>query len=635
MYKVRRIVVMTGVLAMLAMLAMPISGCGDNGRTGDDDAGVDAGPGQDADPSGDGALPPDGTLPDGGPDPQCVDGEGLCLAHNVRRFCAAGQWQQETCAAGAGCVQGACVTAACSDECRLGESNGGQTCELYDMSTGQWVTPDPTGSMHDRARAYTMWLHRDGMMYGGVGNARYSDPPTYSNVVGLGGLGDSAIWTGTYLAAEAQRLRATGAADARANVISLVETLHLWFNVSGHPGLLARYVAPAGGGHPVQLFDLDCAAVRAHCDVTYDGASYDYLGHISRDQYQGVMLGYALAYEALGTQDEATRALIRDDVVELLDELMLERQVNIAITYNGTDVPAFPVTMRFTVLAPDEMNNGTVELIVDTNNTEASEMYGFQEFIPNLQDVLKQMPVIGGMVPTIPRSGSGVMLASFFRVGMLVTDGVVGFESEHAAMVDYYQNHSGDGGNVDDWLSIASNWLYNGDCGGSYYANNIVAEPMYNLARLETDPTLSATIRNDILHAQLWAEHQGTKNSFFYFMYAANYPGADSGIAPEGAAQLAGFPPPPRVAVPVNLLTDPQYQNHESGCTDQLDHNEAVDVADRIPADFLWQRHPWGLVSGGDPARTFPGVDYLTAYWFGRHHGYITDDTPTRCLAWH
>ena len=34
--------------------------------------------------------------------------------------------------------------------------------------------------------------------------------------------------------------------------------------------------------------------------VTYEGAQYDYIGHISRDQYQGVMLGYALAYEALG-----------------------------------------------------------------------------------------------------------------------------------------------------------------------------------------------------------------------------------------------------------------------------------------------------------------------------------------------
>mgnify|MGYP000458777045 CR=1 FL=1 len=43
-----------------------------------------------------------------------------------------------------------------------------------------------------------------------------------------------------------------------------------------------------------------------------------------RDQYQGVMLGYALAYEALGEEGEDTRALIREDVVELIEERRVE-----------------------------------------------------------------------------------------------------------------------------------------------------------------------------------------------------------------------------------------------------------------------------------------------------------------------
>jgi hypothetical protein len=628
---------MKRVLWMVGALAMFSVGCGDDSSAGGNDAGS----------GGDGTVDPDSTVdldatvdpdstvdPDGGPDPLCVAGDGWCLSHDSRRFCVNDQWQDETCASGSGCVQGACVAAACSDECTLEEVDGARTCELYDMSSGTWVAPDPAASLHDRARAYTQWLRRDGSMYGGVGNASYSDPPTYSNVLGLGGLGDSAIWTGTYLAAEALRLRATGAADARDNVIDLVETLHLWFNVSGHPGLLARFVAPTGGGHPVALYDLNCANPRTHCNVPYDGQSYDYIGHISRDQYQGVMLGYALAYEALGDQGEATRALIRDDVVELMDELMTERSVPIAITYNGTPIPAFNVTMRFTVLDPEMMSGGELQLTIDSNNPDDSEMTGFQEFIPNLQDVLSQMPVIGGMVPSIPRAGSGVMLASFFRVGMLVTEGVAGYQSAHAALADYYTYHSGVGGNVNDWLAIASQWSYNGDCGSKYYANNIVAEPLYNLARLETDPALVSIIRNDVLHNRLWAEHQGTKNSFFYFMYAANYPTADGSIGPEGAAQLAGFPPPPRVKVAVDQRTSSQYLPHESGCTDQVDHSSAVDVAHRVVSDFLWQRHPWALHDIGSPNQTFPGVDYLAAYWFGRHHGFISDDTPSQCLVW-
>jgi hypothetical protein len=159
-------------------------------------------------------------------------------------------------------------------------------------------------------------------------------------------------------------------------------------------------------------------------------------------------------------------------------------------------------------------------------------------------------------------------------------------------------------------------------------------EPLYNLARLEEDATRRAVIHDDVLHARMWNEHQGTKNSFFYFIYAGNYASASSDVGEEGAAQLAGFPPPPRVRVAVNLLSDPDYQPLESGCDNQVTHSKAVDVADRVVSDFIWQRHPWGLLDGGNAAQTYPGVDYLAAYWFGRHHGFIDEDTPTQCLVW-
>ena len=128
------------------------------------------------------------------------------------------------------------------------------------------------------------------MAAGGVGSARYSDPPTYSTIAYMDGIGDSAIWTGTYLAAEALRLKATGAADARANVKQLAETLHVWLNVAGDPGVLARFAAPAGTVFPFGVGDLNCGDGRSHCDVPYAGSSWDYIGHISRDQYQGVMV---------------------------------------------------------------------------------------------------------------------------------------------------------------------------------------------------------------------------------------------------------------------------------------------------------------------------------------------------------
>jgi hypothetical protein len=619
-----------------ACLACTIACSGKGGRADADDE-----PTPDAIPDADGgtdaedpdADPPGDEVDEPGED-ECTAGEMLCIDHATRRVCldepAGARWHDETCPDAEGCVAGRCVAGECSDECNLGETDGARTCELLDLATGDWIAADPAGSMHDRARAYEMWLRRDSLSHGGVGNALYSDPPTYSDVVSLGGTGDSAIWTGTTLAAEALRLMTTGSADARAQVVTLVETLHLWFNVAGQPGLLARFAAPSGD-HP--LVDMDCSRRRIHCGVEFESVTYDYSGHISRDQYQGVMLGYALAYEALGGHEEATRALIREDVVELLSELMSLRTVRVRLTWDGTELPAFDVEMRFVVLAPAEMSDGAVDLIIDSSNYDDSEMFGFQEFIPNWGPVIRQFPGLG-WVPDIPRAGSGIMLSSFFRVGLLVTEGIAGYEDEHSSILDFYLHSTGWGGNVDDWLDRAEQWSYTGTCGSSYYANNIVMEPMHNLARLEDDPGLRARIIDNVLHGRMWPEFVSTKNPWFSFIYAANVPYADSSVTPSAANQLSQFPPPPRVRVAVDLRSDGRYMPHESGCTDQVDHSMAVDVGERVVSDFIWQRHPWGLFDAGLANRTYPGVDYLAAYWLGRRHGFLTDDNPGTCLAW-
>jgi hypothetical protein len=39
---------------------------------------------------------------------------------------------------------------------------------------------------------------------------------------------------------------------------------------------------------PFALGDLDCSVERVHCGIAHDGKKYDFVGHISRDQYEGV-----------------------------------------------------------------------------------------------------------------------------------------------------------------------------------------------------------------------------------------------------------------------------------------------------------------------------------------------------------
>jgi len=226
------------------------------------------------------------------------------------------------------------------------------------------------------------------------------------------------------------------------------------------------------------------------------------------------------------------------------------------------------------------------------------------------------------------------MLASFFAVALHVTDGVPAAAQDHADILAYYTGHTGEGGNVSDWLAVAKEWNDGASCGNGYYANNIAMMPMYDLARLEKDPARSAILENDILGAKMWPAFAKTKNSFFSFLYAANKSGVDPAIVTSAAAQLAQFPVAPRTMRAVDLRTSSKYPTREPSCTDQVGHADAVDVGDRVAADFLWQRHPWGLFDGGDPLATQPGVDFLVAYFLGLRHGFVADDTPGVCLSW-
>ena len=625
-------------LLLFVVLGGDVAACGGSGRASD--AGeAPAGPGSAATSPTAPATSPTTTAPEGGaPDDGCTVGEAVCLGIDRRHACVANaagggaHWVDESCAAGSGCLAGACTPSRCSDECTLGETNAGKTCAPLDIATKKAAPSDAQNKLHDRARGYLARLRRESLASGGVGSAHYADD-ALTTIGSMEGIGDSALWTGTLLASEALRLSATGAADARTRVRALAQTMHLWLNVAGEPGMLVRWAKESATQLPFAVGDLDCTNERVHCGIDHGGTKYDFVGHISRDQYQGVMLGLALAYDALGSADEDLRELVRADVVTIVEELMKERTIPVTVTLNGAVPITSTVTARFIVISPREMKNGALDLRLDLSNAANAEMYGFQELYPNLAHLVRQLPGLG-WVPDVYRASSAIMLASFFRVGLRVTDGVPAYAKRRADMLAYYTGHTGEGGNVTDWLAVAQQWTAGGSCGASYFANNIAMMPMYDLARLEDDPARVSVIENDILGAKMWPAFVDTKNSFFSFIYAATRSGVDPAVVSSAAAQLGQFPAAPRVMRAVDLRSSPKYPSREQGCTDQVGHADAVDVGDRPSADFLWQRHPWGLYDGGDPRQTEPGVDFLVAYFLGRQHGFIADDTPGICLAW-
>ncbi len=632
-------------------LVLALAGCESSTPASDGASPADRGV-KEAQPPGDGVVADKpkpgheaGPKPDGkGPVKDkgtgaCKLGASSCASTTQQKICKAvagkATWVTETCAAGTLCLDSKC-SAGCVDQCDLNAKRtvGGksQTCKLFSVAK-KGSAPLSSG-LHDRARQYNAWIRKFHLPAGTMADSRFATT-SYKKVIAYHGAGDSAIWTGTYLAGEALRLKVTRSPDAKKNVEALVEAIHRLFEVTGHPGFMARYTAPINHPDPAikKLYDPKNAR---HHKVKYKGKDYFWSGNTSRDQYQGAMLGYSLAYDALTS--EKHRKLIRDDMVTLCQELMKQRKgVKATIRFNALskwhEVP-LSLTVEHVVLNPTEYKKGGIYIQLGTTakptNYEASTMQGFREFFPDYSVVIKQLPILGpliGGIP-IPRSGSTIMLANIMRIGMQVTKGVPAYAAKHAAIKAYYAKHRS------AWLANMKQYLYlndAGQCWKSYYGLNIVYEPMYNLLRLEDHKATRAAIAKDVLEAKMWKLTKDHKNVFFSYIYASQGPNAAAGKTAAAAAnkQLAQLGPPPQARKTVNNTG--KYPANKK-CAGQS--SVAIDVKDRVPGDFIWQRDPFTLVKTGDGKSVYAGADFTVPYWMARFYGYLVDDAKGTCLRW-
>jgi uncharacterized protein (TIGR03437 family) len=126
--------------------------------------------------------------------------------------------------------------------------------------------------------------------------------------------GDSAIWTGHYLAAEAFRYKVTGSADALANAKKALAGIKSLADVTG-TNLLARCLVPVDSPYAPSI-----TQEEQHNGVyTNSSAKYYWVGGTSRDQYSGVFFGLGVAFDMI--DDAGVRAAIRDLTTRLLDFL--------------------------------------------------------------------------------------------------------------------------------------------------------------------------------------------------------------------------------------------------------------------------------------------------------------------------
>jgi hypothetical protein len=128
--------------------------------------------------------------------------------------------------------------------------------------------------------------------------------------------GDSAIWTGHYLAAESYRYAVTKSPEALTAVRNAIQGINMLLNVTGN-NLLARCFVPAGSQYagPISQEEKHNGIYTA----TYNGDQYLWVGNTSRDQYAGVFYGLTVAHDVV--DDNGVQGSVRYLVARMLDYL--------------------------------------------------------------------------------------------------------------------------------------------------------------------------------------------------------------------------------------------------------------------------------------------------------------------------
>ena len=133
--------------------------------------------------------------------------------------------------------------------------------------------------------------------------------PDLSQVVDYTRCGDSAIWTGHYLAAEAFRYKVTGSADALTNINNAIGAIDNLINVTG-ANVLSRCALPADSPYAASISSQESA------NGIYNGSAYGapwiWVGNTSRDQYIGVFFGLDGDLRHGHRPDRAQLVLLRD-----------------------------------------------------------------------------------------------------------------------------------------------------------------------------------------------------------------------------------------------------------------------------------------------------------------------------------
>ena len=395
-------------------------------------------------------------------------------------------------------------------------------------------------------------------------------------ILGYGGLGDSAIWSGVYLAAESFRYAVaknvlkneTEAEEALNNVRRVLKGI--WRLVKITPdGSLARFVAPYTN-ETINLigehFFGDYDDGHEHRWATWNDSEdykrwettkWGWEGTTSKDQYSGVLFGLGVAYDLVPVDD------VRERIKDTVDTIL-----------------SYFIRTNWKSLQQDKTHAVGSDL---SNNW----------------------------------FGAGLFLIGYLKIGAHI------LPEKYKRLYYYYA--------IDRGYAYTLIRAYNTpNINWQYYGFNLNFLVYFNLLRLEEDEKL----RNIYLEAFLktnWELVKYHRNAWFDLVYMSqtgnwsklyimdvidclvrfieghyphrNYP-IDNTNLPENPVEY-----------PSGLNLGPLSQIAQ-GITDCRPHTKWPLPADRREPDtFIWQRSPFIVKEEGDGSVQYPGIDYTLVFW--------------------
>lgn len=140
--------------------------------------------------------------------------------------------------------------------------------------------------------------------------------PTSSQITGYTRCGDSALWTGTYLAAESFRYKVTHSADALDDVKTALAGLESLTEVTGD-NRLARCMVRADSPYAAGI-----ASEEAH-NTIHQNPPWIWVDNTSRDQVVGAFFGLGAAYDLVDDNSVTNRI---SDLATMLLEFVAKHQ---------------------------------------------------------------------------------------------------------------------------------------------------------------------------------------------------------------------------------------------------------------------------------------------------------------------